>query len=146
VADVAGERERARAEIERFRAHCEAAGIPGASQNLHWIAAGAGRFVLTLSDGVLVLAQSGKRWRALVKRRDGVEVLATDLPLDYAQGTAEDYARKVGARALVDPKAMWRQAPATDRQLAALRRRRIRARAGLTRGEASDLLAAVFAG
>jgi len=34
VADVAGERERARAEIERFRAHCEAAGIPGASQNL----------------------------------------------------------------------------------------------------------------
>jgi superfamily II DNA or RNA helicase len=113
---------------------------------LHWVSAGPGRFVLALGDGMLVLTQTGERWRALVKRRDDVEILASDLPLDYAQGTAEDYARKVGARALVDPQAAWRVAPATDRQLAALRRSRIRARAGLTRGEASDLLSAAFAG
>lgn len=115
---------------------------------LHWIPAGPGRFILALGDeGTLALAQHGERWSVLVKRRDGSdEVLAAELPLDYAQGTGEDFARSVGARAFIDPKAAWRTAEVTDRQLAALRRCRIRPRAGLTRGEASDLLSAVVAG
>jgi len=70
-----------------------------------------------------------------------VEYLSdTALSLGYAQGVAEDYARRVGVARLVDKKAQWRAAPATEKQLAALTRFGIRPRAGITRGEASDLL------
>jgi ATP-dependent helicase IRC3 len=113
---------------------------------LHWISSGAGCFVLSLGvEGTLMLSQDGERWRVVLRSRADVCELATDLPLDYAQGTAEDYARKVGAAALVDPQATWRLSPPTDRQLAALRRCRIPAQPGLSRGEASDLLLASFA-
>lgn len=113
---------------------------------LHWIAAGPQRFTLTLGRGMLVLQQRGDRWDVVVREHDESRVLARDLPLEYAQGVAEDHARKVGAGALIDPNAAWRTAPATERQLAALRRWRIRPREGLTKGEASDLLSAKVAG
>ena len=109
------------------------------------LATGTGRFVLALGTGSLLLEPADGRWRVVVRDRAGIRELATALPLDYAQGTAEDYARQVGAAILVDPQAAWRSAPATDRQLSALRRCRIRPRHGLTKGEASDLLAATLA-
>jgi ATP-dependent helicase IRC3 len=115
-----------------------------AKRPLHWVRAG-GRFALSLGTaGTLVLLPAGAGWRAVVRSRDGVTVLGDGLPLEYAQGVAEDHARKAGAGALVDPAAPWRTAPATDRQREALARRGIPSRAGLTRGEASDLLAAAF--
>jgi hypothetical protein len=79
------------------------------------------------NESTLLLEPDGERWRVIVRNRTEVRELAKALPLDYAQGTAEDFARQVGAGALVDPAAPWRSAPATDRQLAALRRCRIHA-------------------
>ncbi|HKW92682.1 MAG TPA: DEAD/DEAH box helicase [Methylomirabilota bacterium] len=117
-----------------------------ARRPMHWIRAG-GRFALSLGTaGTLVLLPVGTGWRAVVRSRDGVKVLGDGLPLEYAQGTAEDFARRAGAGTLVDPAAPWRAAPATDRQLAALKRRGVSSRPGLTKGEASDLLAAAFIG
>jgi ATP-dependent helicase IRC3 len=117
-----------------------------ARRPMHWVRAG-GRFALSLGTaGTLVLLPAGTGWRAVVRSRDGIKLLGDRLPLEYAQGAAEDYARKAGARALVDPAAPWRMAPATDRQLAALRRAGLPSRSGVTRGEASDLLSAAFVG
>src|SRR5439155_16576911 len=113
---------------------------------LHWVPALPGTFLLTLGDhGTLLLEQTGPTWRVLHRQRDGITLIAKELPLDYAQGTGEDYARRLGVGTLVDPAAAWRRAPATARQLEVLRRWRITAPAGLTRGEASDLLSAAFA-
>ncbi len=110
---------------------------------LHWVPARSGGFALTTGSGVLLLEQApNAAWRVVLCERDAGRVLADGLPLDYAQGVAEDHARKVGATTLADPNARWRHAPPTDRQLRALRRLRVRPRPGLTRGEASDLLTA----
>ena len=69
--------------------------------------------------------------------------VARDLPLDYAQGIAEDHARRLGGERLADPNAAWRQRPASVKQLDVLRRwGLIGARSSLTAGEASDLISA----
>ena len=66
------------------------------------------------------------------------------LPLDYAMGVCEDYARGIsaGRQALKD--AAWRSAPATEKQLAALNRMSIPAWTGITKGEAHDLMNNAF--
>jgi superfamily II DNA or RNA helicase len=68
------------------------------------------------------------------------ETLAAGLSLPYAQGSAEDYARKLGASALVNPQAPWRQRPASDKQIYLLHKLRIPTPPILTAGEASDLI------
>jgi hypothetical protein len=68
----------------------------------------------------------------------------TRWPLPYAQGLAEDYARHLSVARLVEAEAPWRQQPATEKQTALLRKLGLAARAGLTKGEAADLLAAVL--
>ena len=70
--------------------------------------------------------------------------LGDTLPLPYAQGLAEDYARHLGVARLVEAEAPWRQHPATEKQTALLRKLGLAARAGLTKGEAAELLAAVL--
>ena len=62
----------------------------------------------------------------------------------YAQGMAEDYPRHLGVMRLVEAEAPWRQQPATEKQTALLRKLGMTTRAGLTKGEAADLLAAVL--
>jgi hypothetical protein len=71
-------------------------------------------------------------------------LLGDTLPLPYAQGLAEDYARHLGVARLVEAEAPWRQQPATGKQTALLRKLGLADRAGLTKGEAADLLAAVL--
>lgn len=66
--------------------------------------------------------------------------LASGYSLPYIQGIAEDHARKVGAGGLTNPKAYWRQNPASDKQLNVLRYLRIPHAVPLTMGEASDLI------
>jgi hypothetical protein len=70
--------------------------------------------------------------------------LGDTLPLPYAQGLAEDYARHLGVARLVEAEAPWRQHSATEKQTALLRKLGIAAREGLTKGEAAELLAAVL--
>jgi ATP-dependent helicase IRC3 len=118
-----------------------------ARRPLHWIRLEGGAFGLSLGNGELLalLPEAGK-WRAVAKGSRGDRSLSGPLPLDYAMGAAEDYARRNGAGWLLDREAPWRRAPASDRQLELLRKYRLPITDGMTKGEASDALAAVFAG
>ena len=72
-------------------------------------------------------------------RRDAEPLrLGDTLPLPYAQGLAEDYARHLGVARLVEAEAPWRRRPATEKQTALLRKLGLAARAGLTKGEAAE--------
>ena len=67
------------------------------------------------------------------------------LPLDYAMGVAEDYARKLDTAKYSSKDASWRRYPATDKQLNMLRMRNIAYSEGITKGEASDILGGIMA-
>lgn len=117
------------------------------SRPLHWLAAGRS-FVLSLGDhGWLLLsadAEGEESWNAFVVRPDGdSRQLAEGLSLAYAQGVAEDFAREVGAGALVNPKAQWRQKPLREypKMQYVLRKFHIPPRPDMTAGEAADLIA-----
>jgi hypothetical protein len=70
--------------------------------------------------------------------------LGDTLPLAYAKGLAEDYARHLGVARLVEAEAPRRQHLATEKQTALLHKLGVATRQGLTKGEAADLLAAVL--
>ena len=119
-----------------------------ARRALRWVQTRQGAWVLSLGaqHGTLRLRPDGpETWQVVQVRRDVAPVLLGDtLPLPYAQGLAEDYARHLGVARLVEAEAPWRQQPATEKQTALLRKLGLAARAGLTKGEAADLLAAVL--
>ena len=119
-----------------------------ARRALRWVQTRQGAWVLSLGaqHGTLRLRADGPdTWQVVQVRRDADPVLLGDtLPLPYAQGLAEDYARHLGVARLVEAEAPWRQQPATEKQTALLRKLGLAARAGLTKGEAADLLAAVL--
>jgi hypothetical protein len=101
---------------------------------------------LGAQHGTLRLRTDGPdTWQVIQVRRDADPVrLGDTLPLPYAQGLAEDYARHLGVARLVEAEAPWRQQPATEKQTALLRKLGLAARVGLTKGEAAELLAAVL--
>jgi ATP-dependent helicase IRC3 len=125
-----------------------------------WVAAGA-RFVLGLGErGNVVVEPSAEpgqfdvarvwrekvdvprsKWGRWIEKR---EPLYAGLDVGYAQGAAEDYVRKSGATSLNSKDAAWRKDGPSDKQIAALKRRG-RYREGMTRGEASDALTALYA-
>ncbi|MCC7105967.1 MAG: hypothetical protein IT307_12565 [Chloroflexi bacterium] len=103
--------------------------------------------MLTTGDGFLALEPRGDSWNVVRHARNALpSLVARGLELGDAQGIAEDRARALGAGALVDPDAPWRQRPASEKQTALLRRKGVRVTATLTAGEASDLIAAALAG
>ena len=114
-------------------------------RRLHWIHGDGETFILGCGVGQIVLRPEHEAWTATYRDRSQTVVIAQRLPLDYAQGAAEDYVRRAGTQALVDPHATWRTRPASDRQLTALRRFRVPVEHGLTAGEASDRLARAIA-
>jgi superfamily II DNA or RNA helicase len=133
---------------QRFRGELVAHAVPlFARRPLHWIRLEGGAFGLPIGNGELLclLPEAGK-WRAVAKSSRGERTLSGPLPLDYAQGCAEDYARRAGAGKLVDPAAPWRRYPASERQLELLRKYGLPITESMTKGEASDALAARFAG
>ena len=113
---------------------------------LHWVQTQRGAWVLTLGQGTLRLVPVAEGTWAVVYGPRGAapQALGAGLPLDYAPGVAEDYARHQKAHALVDPQAAWRQQPPTEKQLALLRKWRVALPPALTRGAAADLLTAVM--
>ena len=119
-----------------------------ARRALRWVRTRQGAWVLSLGaqHGTLRLRPDGpETWQVVQVRRDAEPVqLGDTLPLPYAQGLAEDYARHLGVARLVEAEAPWRQQPATEKQTALLRKLSIATRAGLTKGEAAELLAAVL--
>lgn len=114
-------------------------------RRLHWVHGAGETFILGCGPGQILLRPEGATWTATYRDRDHTVVIAQRLPLDYAQGTAEDYVRRTGVQALVDPHAAWRMRPASERQLQALCRFRMPVTPGLTAGEASDRLARAIA-
>ncbi len=119
-----------------------------ARRALRWVQTRQGAWVLSLGaqHGTLRLRADGPdTWQVLQVRREAAPLrLGDTLPLPYAQGLAEDYARHLGVARLVEAEAPWRQQPATEKQIAMLRKLGLAERAGLTKGEAADLLAAVL--
>ena len=116
-------------------------------KNLAWTATEGGHYTLATGQSIIVLALEGERWSVRELLRGASQrVLGQGLDLGYAQGIAEDRARELGAGALIQRDAAWRQKPASVKQRSALRRWRIPPRLGLTSGEASDLLQAAIAG
>ena len=117
-------------------------------RTLRWVQTRQGAWVLSLGaqHGTVRLRPDGpETWQVVQVRRDTDPLrLGDTLPLPYAQGLAEDYARHLGVARLVEAEAPWRQQPATEKQTALLRKLGMTARAGLTKGEAADLLAAVL--
>ena len=92
---------------------------------LHWLKVEE-LFSLSLGDqGWIILAPEGQgttHWNATIMSQNGeMTELACGYSLPYIQGIAEDHARKVGAGGLTNPKAYWRQNPASDKQLTVLR-------------------------
>jgi ATP-dependent helicase IRC3 len=114
-----------------------------ATHRLNWIADVENRFILPIPpDGTVYLTtEDHQRWNVEVAGKNQPRrVIASDLDLGYAQGTAEDYVRGLGVSWLVKRDAPWRLQPASEKQLEALRRWRVAVQPGLTKGEASDLL------
>jgi ATP-dependent helicase IRC3 len=115
-------------------------------RDVHWVVASQDRFALSTGKGLVYLEPMPDipdRWRVRYKAKDTTrETLREGLDLGYAQGFAEAYARQMGAGVLVDPDARWRRDPATEVQVDLLRRCRIPVKDGLTKGEATDLIAA----
>ena len=113
---------------------------------LHWVQTQRGAWVLALGQGTLrLLPEATGTWAVVhVPRGQPHRTVRGGLPLDYALGVAEDYARRQPTAVLVDPRAAWRQQPPTDKQLALLRKWRVPLPPALTRGAAADLLTAVM--
>src|ERR671937_1884829 len=97
-----------------------------ARRTLRWVQTRQGAWVLSLGaqHGTLRLRPDGPdTWQVVQVRREAEPMrLGDTLPLPYAQGLAEDYARHLGVARLVEAEAPWRQQPATEKQTALLRR------------------------
>lgn len=118
---------------------------------IRWVSAGAA-WVLSLPGGrMLRLVPDEASWTWAVDEVQGrklVERHREGLTLEYAQGIAEAIVRRrdEGWLRVADRKAAWRSKPASDKQVAYLRRLRVEVPAGCTAGQASDLISAARAG
>ncbi len=115
---------------------------------LSWVQTRQGAWVLSLGaeHGTLRLRPDGEEtWQVIQLRRETEPlVVAEHLPLDYAQGLSEDVARQLGVERLVDAEAPWRGQPASEKQVALLRKLGVTPGPGLTKGEAADQITAVM--
>lgn len=115
---------------------------------LHWVIVRPDlHFVLSVgARGSIHVAKFPDAWRAALHGPDGsLAPIPTRNDRDYAIGAAEDYARTLGLTPLLHRNAPWRQGPATAKQRRTLRRLQIQPTPNLTRGAASDLIAASMA-
>ncbi|MCX6544420.1 MAG: DEAD/DEAH box helicase [Acidobacteria bacterium] len=115
---------------------------------LHWVASGATRHALSIGEAGMVILRADDlvHWTVLhLDQARQSHALAAGIDLGYAQGIAEDFARKVGAGRLVDRAAPWRTAPASEGQLGILRRCRIPFAPDISKGDASDLITTMVA-
>lgn len=116
---------------------------------LDWLDGAGGGFLLTLPTGTLRLHPVGDdKYQILMLRPKGEpELLHEALPLNYAQGVAEDLIKQNGWQALTSTKAAWRNTfdMATEKQEAFAARLGITFPAGTTKGQASDLISRAIA-
>lgn len=118
-----------------------------------WEKNGGGQYVLRVASEAqpthtvalhLDLRDEGYRVRIVWPDATEQSLTPTPLALDWAQTIAEDAALQVvrGQQHLVDRRAPWRNAPATEKQLGMLKRLGVALPKGktLSRGEVSDLI------
>lgn len=85
--------------------------------------------------------ESADGWVAGVQADDGAkQVLIFDVPLETAQGVAEDYVRKHGVARLVEKDATWRRRKPTPKQLHAASRWHLEVDPLWTAGDLSEAL------
>lgn len=112
---------------------------------MRWVTTRHGRHLLQFFDGMLLLEpceESRELWQCFwVPKKGTAQRLVSHVPLEFAQGVAEDTARD-REKKLISPKAMWLQAPPTEKQMAFARKLGITGPLR-TRGEASDAITAV---
>lgn len=114
-------------------------------RELHWATVGS-TVTLAVGDGVLSLREHDDGWTVeLVKSKGERTTLMSGLDIGYAQGYAEDYARKNGVAALVNPEAAWRKKPMSEKQMHKLRSLGVPPFGITTAGEASDRIDAAIA-
>jgi ATP-dependent helicase IRC3 len=116
------------------------------ARTLNWIRTGGGAWVLSVGSGFVRLAPSHDDLWDVHYQETGKQpvLLRSALPLGYAQGVGEDFAREQGAGVLLNRDARWRTEPASEKQLHHLRRNGISISPGLTKGQAYDLLSALW--
>ncbi len=112
--------------------------------NFNWLKLSETRYALSIGKGILFLVKQPNTqdmWASVCNKMDKTNLLiAKDLPLDYAQGVAEDYVRGLGTLALIDSNASWRNHPITDKQMALLDKLHIDYSSDINKGQASDLI------
>jgi hypothetical protein len=112
---------------------------------LHWSHEDAGLYIMANPDGSLVLEPVGDRYNVLLLRRgDQPVMLGRDLPASYAQGVAEDVARRRGWAHLTHRDAVWRSRPASEKQINLLADLTGVIVGDLTAGDASDRISTYF--
>jgi superfamily II DNA or RNA helicase len=111
------------------------------SRPMHWVQTRQGAWVLSLGNGLVRLGRGeGDRWDVHCLETDGsVKLLHSRIPLGYAQGVAEDFARERGSAWLLNPHARWRSEPASEKQIKWLQWKGNPVTPGLTKGRASDI-------
>jgi superfamily II DNA or RNA helicase len=112
---------------------------------LAWVQVDLNAFSLPAGEqgSVLIDGQADGTYRVVQFGRDNSRSeLARGLDIGYAQGIAESFVVEAAAKSLANPNAGWRKpgVPATDKQLAALERMRVRHAPGISKGEASELI------
>jgi superfamily II DNA or RNA helicase/DNA replication protein DnaC len=117
--------------------------------NFNWLKLSESRYALSVGKGILFLikqANTQEKWAVILNEVDKTKTLiAKDLPLEYAQGVAQDYVRSIRAIALIDSNASWRSQEPTDKQISLLEKLGIEVNCDTTKGQASDLITIFFA-
>lgn len=98
---------------------------------------------LHLLDGSSLICEviSGGYTPVFISNTGKMEKLSDEvLPLGYAMGVCEDYARRFHVSSYSQKDAAWRNEPATEKQIAALKRNNVDFRERISKGEAAELL------
>lgn len=122
-------------------------------KDIAWTKLVDGRWYLGLGDhGDLFLEPRDSRWRAFrlappERGKRQVHELGADLDIGYAMGVAEEYLREQASEAmtLVDKTARWRKDTPSEKQLNLMGDLGIPVEAGMTKGQASELIGAALA-
>jgi superfamily II DNA or RNA helicase len=115
---------------------------------LNWLSTPGGGYVISLGgNDVLVLVPEKHeegvtpRYEVLLREKGRPDIrYASDLPLDYAQGLAEDAVRDRQATQIATLDQPWRNSPATEKQKKLLVKLGVKFEEDILRGRASDLI------